>query len=273
MYASAARERGVTVTGEGGEFPYTLGQIMDGVTGWEHPMALYPMYSDLIQFLGQAGAHYSNQLEAVGYPADTSVDYWLTQANVWEDPKLRAWMEWRELAGRRVFGGKPLEEYAFPIVARDMGRIMAAGGFTPLGSHSMVDGLGMHFELWSMASGAGPEMAVRAATLDGAHFLGLNDQIGSLETGKLADLVILSANPLEDIRNSTKIRFVMKSGLLRDAETLDLVWPRREPFGRAPWRNDQIYRGDVRRLDHWQENSTSSDTDPVQRSKKRGAKQ
>ena len=56
-----------------------------------------------------------------------------------------------------------------------------------------------------------------------------------MESGKLADLVILSADPLENIRNTRAIRYVMKNGRLYDGDTLDEVWPRRRPLAALPW--------------------------------------
>jgi imidazolonepropionase-like amidohydrolase len=95
------------------------------------------------------------------------------------------------------------------------------------GSHGQVQGLGMHWELWSMASGGlTPLEGLRAATIVGAETLGFQDDIGSLEVGKLADLQVLDANPLTDIKNTNTIRYVMKNGRLYDASTLDEVWPR-----------------------------------------------
>jgi len=73
--------------------------------------------------------------------------------------------------------------------------------------------------------GLTPLQSLRAATLWGAEYLGLQSQIGSIEAGKLADLVVLDANPLESIRNSEKVNMVMKGGVLLN-ENLDEVWPR-----------------------------------------------
>ena len=113
---------------------------------------------------------------------------------------------------------------------------MAGGAKAGLGSHGEVQGIGAHWELWMMAAGGMPPLAaLRSATLDGVHSIGLSRDIGSLEPGKMADLLVLDANPLDDIKNTSKISLVMKNGRLYDAATLDEVYPRQKPLGQQWW--------------------------------------
>jgi len=72
--------------------------------------------------------------------------------------------------------------------------------------------------------------ALRAGTIGSAEAIGRASEFGSLEPGKFADLIILNADPRQDIRNSRAIYQVMKNGRLYDAGTLDEVWPRKKPF-------------------------------------------
>jgi imidazolonepropionase-like amidohydrolase len=84
----------------------------------------------------------------------------------------------------------------------------------------------MHWELWALQMGGlTNHEALRVATAMGAEGIGMARDLGSVETGKLADLLVLDRSPLEDIRNSTSISFVMKNGQLFEAETLTQVWP------------------------------------------------
>jgi imidazolonepropionase-like amidohydrolase len=85
------------------------------------------------------------------------------------------------------------------------------------------------------AGGLSPMSVLRAATLDGASSIGLSKDIGSLDVGKMADLLVLDANPLDDIKNSSKIAQVMKNGRLYDAATLNETYPRQKALGVQWW--------------------------------------
>ena len=103
-----------------------------------------------------------------------------------------------------------------------------------LGSHGEVQGIGTHWELWMMASGGmKPHAALKAATIDSADAIGFAKDLGSLEAGKLADLIVLDANPLDDLKNTAKIAEVMKNGRLYDAATLNETYPRQKALDRS----------------------------------------
>lgn len=128
----------------------------------------------------------------------------------------------------------------YPTGAASASAISKAGGKVCVGGHGELQGLSFHWELWSLQSGGMSNLeALRAGTWNGAEAIGLAQDLGSIEPGKLADMVILSKDPLEDIRNTTSIRFVMKNGELYEGETLDKVWPKQQATGPFWWSNDQ----------------------------------
>ena len=123
-----------------------------------------------------------------------------------------------------------------PLIAASAAKVARAGGHVCIGSHGEMQGIGYHWEMWALASGGWQPLEVlRAATLHGAEAIGYAQDLGSLETGKLADLVVLSADPLKDIHNTSSIRYVMKNGELFEGDTLDRIWPEKKPLPRLWW--------------------------------------
>jgi imidazolonepropionase-like amidohydrolase len=118
------------------------------------------------------------------------------------------------------------QEYLFPRLAKSAGDVIRAGGKVGVGAHGQRQGIGFHWEMWSLATGMSNHQVLRAATLLGAEISGLDRDLGTIEVGKLADLVILDKDPLENIRNTNSIRYVIKNGVVYEGDTLTEVWPR-----------------------------------------------
>ena len=248
-FAEAARQVGVNLTSEGGHFFENLAMIMDGQTGWEHAFGEVPMYSDGAKFLGQADATYSPTLVVAG-PSAWSIEYFFEDSDVWKDPKQRRWFPWRMLVPQtRVRWTRPATDYSYPLIAQAMADVIAEGGHGALGSHGEQHGIAPHWEVWMGASALGNHGALEVASLDGAHFLGADRDLGSIEVGKLADLMILNSNPLDDIRNTLDAWYVMKGGKLYDAMSLDQVWPDAVPFGPYYWVDDDALQSDTKATD------------------------
>jgi imidazolonepropionase-like amidohydrolase len=128
------------------------------------------------------------------------------------------------------------DEFFFPLAAAEAAKVQRAGGLVGVGGHGQLQGLGYHWEMWGLAMGGmTPAEVLKAATIDGAKIIGFEQDLGSLEPGKLADLVVFDRNPLLDIHNTNTIRYVMKNGELYEGETLTQIWPLHKELPRFWW--------------------------------------
>ena len=245
-----ARKYGLMVTSEGSDLHYNLSMIMDGQTAWEHPISYMPMYSDAAKFFGKAKTVYSPTF-MVGGSGPWNDEYFFAQTEVWKDEKLRLWMPWQQLmphSRRREL--RPDTDYSYPFLAQVLADIMEEGGHGAIGSHGQQHGIASHWEVWVAASAMGPMGALELGTNEGAYFLGAQNDVGSLAKGKLADLIVLNSNPLDDIKNTLDIKYVMKGGILYDGFNLDEIWPEKKKYGERPWINEDALRQDSRPINN-----------------------
>lgn len=236
----AADEMGINVTAEGGGFfKEDMAMVIDGYTGFEHSLP-YELHKDAVELLARAQTVYCPTL-IVAYGGWFGQYYWRQAKNYHADEKLGRFTPHKEIDQKTRRRSLLLdEEYFFPFIAKGVEQVRARGGQVALGSHGEQQGIGAHWELWMMAMGGmKPIDAIRTATLSGAVALGLDKQIGSIEPGKLADLVVLDRNPLDDIKNSESIRYVIKSGVVREGESLDEIWPEKKPLPAFYWTSDK----------------------------------
>jgi Tol biopolymer transport system component len=245
-----ARKQHLRVTGEGSsDLLHKISMLMDGQTGFEHPTPYVPLYGDVAKFFGQSHTVYSPTF-TVGGTAPWNEEYFDQISDVWKDAKLQRWTPWRQLMPHlRRRWMRPLTDYHFGIQSQGLADIIANGGYGAIGSHGQAHGIGSHWEVWMLASALGNMGALEVASVHGAHFLGADKDLGSLEPGKLADLMVLNANPLDDIHNTANISMVMKAGTLYDADTLDEIWPEKKTFGAYYWINLDALKNDTRPVD------------------------
>lgn len=235
----AAHEQQVEVVPEGGStFFHNLSMILDGHTGVEHNLPVAPLYDDVVQLWSASKTGYTPTL-LVSYGAVSGEYYWYQTTNVWEDKKLL------NFTPRGTIDSRARHRTMIPMKEYDNGHILAsqsckkladAGVKVNLGAHGQLQGLGAHWELWELAQGGMTNLeALRSATMNGANYLGLDDQLGSIEVGKLADLIVLDENPLEDIQNSNSLVYTMINGRLYDSETMDEIGNYNKPRGKFYW--------------------------------------
>jgi imidazolonepropionase-like amidohydrolase/Tol biopolymer transport system component len=224
---TAARNLQMEVVPEGGSFFYhNMAMILDGHTTIEHNIPVAPVYDDVVKLWAASQTGYTPTL-IVTYGAMNGECYWYEHSNVWENKRLLTFYPRGEIDSRsrhRVM--TPDEEYqnGFILASQSCKKLMDAGVKVNLGAHGQLQGLGAHWELWMLVQGGmTPMQGIRCATMNGAWSLGLDKELGSLETGKLADLIILDKNPLEDIHNSQYIKYTMVNGRIYDAETMNEV--------------------------------------------------
>jgi len=224
----ASKELEMMPTTEGGlDLKLNLTHVIDGFHGNEHTLPITPLFKDVLQMFAQSGIAETPTL-IVNYGGPFGQEYWFENTDVHDNAKLNHFIPHNlidERTNRRPDWFRK-DEYAFPKLAAQMAKLTRAGGLVGVGSHGQLQGLGYHWEMWMLASGGmTPLEVLRCATLNGSKIVGRPQDLGSIEAGKLADLIILDKSPLDDIHNTNTIHWVMKNGELFEGDTLDQVWP------------------------------------------------
>jgi len=235
MVLEAGRELGMIVLPEGGmRLEQNLTQIVDGHTGIEHSLSVKRIHADIEQLWRQTDVVYSPTF-VVAYGGLMGEEYWYARTEVWKNRRLMRFIPKSVVYPRSIRRETaPDSHYNHVFVAQEARELNEQGVPVVIGAHGQLAGLGAHWEIWMMAQGGfTPFEALRGATIDGARYFGMDAGIGSIEPGKLADLVVIEGNPLADIRTSQNVAWTMLGGRLYDASTMNQVAPKRverEPF-------------------------------------------
>lgn len=219
----AARELDMMVVPEGGSLVHhNMSMVVDGHSSIEHSIPVANIYSDLKQLWRETETAYTPTL-VVGFGGIWGEHYWYARSNVWEHPKLSRFVPKRILQPRSVRREiAPEHHYNHFNIARGAKELQDEGVLVMTGAHGQREGLAHHWELWMMEQGGmTPMQALRTATINGARHLGMDHAIGSLEVGKLADIIVIDADVVNDLRGSDRVTHTMVNGRLFDADTMN----------------------------------------------------
>jgi Tol biopolymer transport system component/imidazolonepropionase-like amidohydrolase len=231
----AGRQLGIMVVPEGGaKFEHNMTEIVDGHTGIEHAIPLKRAYDDVLQLWSQTGTGYTPTL-GVAYGGLAGENWWYEHDDVWQNSRLMSFAPRSVVEPRSMRRTKaPETHYNHVHVAAFARELVERGGRVQVGAHGQREGLAAHWEIRMLAQGGfTPWEAIRAATIDGAHYLGMDPDLGSIEPGKLADLAVIDGNPLADLSVSERVAYTMINGRLYESATMNQLAPdavERRPF-------------------------------------------
>lgn len=223
--ARVLAEQGMMATTEGAsDLNLNLTHFIDGFAGNEHALPITPIHDDVVRLMAESGTSYTPTLSVLygGWPA---LFERIIAERPQDDPRVRRFFPAEMIAEKlRDRHWAPEEQQTYARFAADALRVQRAGGLVAMGSHSEIQGLGMHWEMAAYAAGgATPMEALYAATMGSAGAIGRASEVGSLEPGKFADILIMDADPRDAIVNSRRLHRVMKNGRLYDPMSLSII--------------------------------------------------
>lgn len=248
----AARESGLMVDMEGaGHFYDNVATILDGYTNLEHNLPVATYYDDLQQ-LFKASTLSNTPTLIVTFGELFGESYIYQHQEPWKESKVRTYIPGVNNAYNPITGASDaplhvramesihyadeLYDVGFRSVSRSVKRLDDAGVTINVGSHGQASGIAIHWEMQLLAEGGMVPMRIlRAATINGARTWGLDQELGSIEPGKLADLIVLDRDPLADIHNTNSVRYTMVNGRLYDAESMNEIGNYDRPRSKFFW--------------------------------------
>lgn len=228
----AADRYGIGVTAEGGRGVVSEFQLIkEGHKSIEHLLERHPIREDITYLTVDNGVIWTPlvmNLIPLGIFSDQFYSSLPSYSELLRDKKViefypnirqRVW-------GRALLGVRKRDRKDLMPFVETLQRFAESGAKIAAGTHGWLPGLGVHYDIWAIEDlTSSPLYALRSATIYAAEKLGLENELGSLQEGKQADLVILSQNPLENIRSTSAIEYVVKGGRIFSADTLEVVDP------------------------------------------------
>lgn len=228
----AAHKLGMMVVPEGGgKYQQNITMMVDGHTGLEHAIPIARGYSDLTQLWSTTKFGYTPTF-GVSYGGMMGEEYFYDRTEVWKNPRLMRYTPSYLVHSRSIRRPTaPDNQYNHFAIAEYAKELRDNGVSVHIGAHGQREGLAAHWEMWMMNQGGFSEWeALRGATIDGARHLGMDKDIGSIEPGKLADLVVIEGDVLNDILLSEMVQYTIINGRVFEAATMN-------EFGKKGGRN------------------------------------
>ncbi len=233
-FAEAARALGMGIASHTEGLDQVLSRAADGYTGVDHPNMAAPVYEDVRQFLAAAGTIWTPDILTIAAGTASASEEDAARGFLREvfrrmpdeRSKLARFVDSERVASYTAVSPRsPMETHAGPL-ARAAAYLMRGGVKVAISAHNppsiMTQG-----EMWLLQQGgASPAEIIRAATMIGAEKIGIQQDVGSLEPGKIADLLVLTANPLDDILHTLALKYTVADGIVYDSHTLEVLWPR-----------------------------------------------
>lgn len=245
MFVTEANSLGMRVTSESARnFKWDFTMVLDGADGQEHPIPHAPLYKDVVEVYARSGIVYTPVMAMT--PATYSpLNRWTSEFKPEEHPKVVRFVPPNIVKGAAAMldsdAGDAPRMSVHPVAQAAAARaIVEAGGHVGVGAHALrhLQGLRFHWEMWTLhANGQGmtAEQVLTAATRTAAQALRLEQQLGTIEAGKLADLVVLERNPLDNLRNTESALYTISDGRLLKSATLEQLWPASTAAPRLWW--------------------------------------